>query len=345
MKRIVLDFDDTISFTKNRDWQHAEPNRPLIDKMRQLYLDGWQIDIFTARGSISCKTRAEADAKYRGDIEDWLLTHRVSYHTLSFDKPLATYYVDDKAMLPSEFIAADLHDLQGGLSGAEIYTDGHHVFKEDPNVFAVQEWFEKAEGIGLKVPKVEKVIGNTMTLDYIEHIPNYIEQKPMRALGLILEKLGIMSAQDSYTDQTFSDYCANIQSHLASAAGVFSPGLYGALLKQESRIDKDSFYHGDFGVGNMLFTPCNDLYLIDPIPNKFSCTEIDVAKFLASLLLFRDMTIHSDLFIFLKRQLKSYTSCTNSDTIEVLMACELVRVYKYSNEKDKVERIFNSVFK
>lgn len=345
MKRIVIDFDDTISFTKNRDWYNAEPNRPLIDKMRQLHLDGWQLDIFTARGSISCKTRAEADKKYRGEIEEWLLTHKVSYNSLSFDKPLATYYVDDKAMTPSEFVAADLHDLQGGLSGAEIYTDGTHVFKDDPNVFAVQEWFEKAEAIGLKVPKVETVIGNTMTLNYIDHIPNYIEEHPQRALGLIIEKLDLMGHKDTYTPYTFKDYARNIQSHLSDAAGVFPAGLYSALLRIETHLDKDSFYHGDFGVGNMLFTEDNELFLIDPIPHKFSCTEIDAAKFLASLLLFRRMTVLSDTFSFYRKMLKVYLGLAGSDALEVLIACEVLRVYKYSNDKDKVEEVFKSVFK
>ena len=71
-KRIVLDFDDTLAFTTNRDFKNAKPNKLLINKINQLYKDGWQIDIFTARGSISCETRADAEAKYGEEIRQWL---------------------------------------------------------------------------------------------------------------------------------------------------------------------------------------------------------------------------------------------------------------------------------
>ena len=63
-KRIVLDFDDTLAFPVNRDFKNAKPNKLLINKINKLHKAGWQIDIFTARGSISCETRADAEAKY-----------------------------------------------------------------------------------------------------------------------------------------------------------------------------------------------------------------------------------------------------------------------------------------
>ena len=36
-KRIICDIDDTISITKNRDWENAEPIRNVIDKLNYLY--------------------------------------------------------------------------------------------------------------------------------------------------------------------------------------------------------------------------------------------------------------------------------------------------------------------
>ena len=97
-KRIVLDFDDTLAFTTNRDFKNANPNIDLIEKTNQLFDEGWQIDIFTARGSLSCKTRKEARQKYEFEIEQWLLEHGVKYNLLSFEKPLAAYYIDDKGI-------------------------------------------------------------------------------------------------------------------------------------------------------------------------------------------------------------------------------------------------------
>lgn len=108
IKTIVFDFDDTISFAENRDWENAKANIPLIDKINSLYDKGWTILIYTARGSLSCKTREEAEQNNSNQIEGWLNRHGVKYHELSFKKPLAMYYVDDRAILPEDFIKLEL---------------------------------------------------------------------------------------------------------------------------------------------------------------------------------------------------------------------------------------------
>jgi len=107
-KSIVVDFDDTLSFTTDRDFKNATPNTPLIDKLNGLYNKGWNIRIFTARGNLSCDSRAEAIFIHKGIMEDWLEKHNVKYHELSFQKPLAEYYIDDKAITPEDFIKKEI---------------------------------------------------------------------------------------------------------------------------------------------------------------------------------------------------------------------------------------------
>ena len=51
---IIVDLDDTLSFTLDRDWENATPNTPLIEKLNKLYDNGYGIEIVTARGFISC---------------------------------------------------------------------------------------------------------------------------------------------------------------------------------------------------------------------------------------------------------------------------------------------------
>ena len=36
-KRIILDFDDTLAYTSNRDWANAKPNTALIEKCNSLF--------------------------------------------------------------------------------------------------------------------------------------------------------------------------------------------------------------------------------------------------------------------------------------------------------------------
>ena len=103
-KTIVVDIDDTISFTYNRDFDNSLPNQPVIDRINKLYDEGWNIILYTARGGKSCKTLEEKEAKYRLITEKWLKKNNVKYHSLMFGKPNADYYVDDKNISIEEFI-------------------------------------------------------------------------------------------------------------------------------------------------------------------------------------------------------------------------------------------------
>lgn len=47
----VVDLDDTICFTENRDFENSTPNKPVIDKINELYDKGFKIIIYTARRS------------------------------------------------------------------------------------------------------------------------------------------------------------------------------------------------------------------------------------------------------------------------------------------------------
>jgi len=101
---IVIDIDDTICFTENRDFDNSTPYQQVIDKINELYKEGWNIILFTARGAKSCKTLEEKELKYRDITERWLKKHNVNYHSLMFGKPNADYYVDDKNMSIDEFV-------------------------------------------------------------------------------------------------------------------------------------------------------------------------------------------------------------------------------------------------
>lgn len=102
--RFVIDIDDTILFTENRDFENSVPNIQVIKKINQLYDEGWEIILYTARGAKSCKTLEERIAKYEDVTKRWLEKNNVKYHDLVFGKMNATVYVDDKAMRPDEFI-------------------------------------------------------------------------------------------------------------------------------------------------------------------------------------------------------------------------------------------------
>jgi len=336
MRRVIFDFDDTIAFTRDRDWDNAEPNTQLITKINEMYNSGkWQIDIYTARGSISCKTREEASLKYRDSIESWLKKHDVLYHTLSFEKPLATYYVDDKALRPDEFIETTFNELEGGLSGSDIYTDGTLVYKQDPRAHIVRSWYEYSRD-WLNVPNVNSVIGDTIVMDYIHHNTHTLYIREPIALGLIQESLVHMKQLMPMNTATYDTYINRIHDHYKLSRNIEFESIYTDLLKYNLT---PSFAHGDFSVMNMLFTSDMRLFLIDPIPDVFGCTELDIAKFIASLHLqrYRLKTIN---------RIRGYMIQYNEldmNQLNAFVRAELLRVYKYHPNKQFIVECIRNV--
>jgi len=104
----VIDLDDTICFTENRDFIHSKPYKAVIRKINKLYDEGWYIIIYTARGARSCKTLEEREKKYREITENWLGNNGVKYHELVFGKMNADYYVDDKNLSIEEFLKCSI---------------------------------------------------------------------------------------------------------------------------------------------------------------------------------------------------------------------------------------------
>lgn len=334
-KRIILDFDDTLAFHQNRDWDNSKPNSRLIKKTNKLYDEGWTIDIFTARGNISCATREEAKQKYQPGMEAWLAKHGVKYHSISFDKPLAAYYIDDKGMHPDDFLDISIEKLEGGLSGSDIFTDGKFVHKLDKNAHIVRAWYEKVENIN--VPTVNRVVGDTITMDYIPHDKDFFEKNTYVALGLIQEALdNLKKNKVPDNDLTYDSYVKRIEDH-AELSGL----QYFKTLAQRLKffqVEK-SFSHGDFGITNMLFNN-KSMFLIDPIPNVFGCTELDAAKFIASLMINEYQPALVDMC---KNTMMLYNNI-GAYEFTSLIASEIIRVYKYHPNKEFIVECVRNVF-
>lgn len=108
---LVVDVDQTILIAHNRDYEHAEPIQPIIDKINYLFSQGWKIIIFSARGQLSMNGNMDQiEKKNRPVLEKWLKEHNVKYSILRFCKPYGAYYLDDKSLTPDEFLSRDLQE-------------------------------------------------------------------------------------------------------------------------------------------------------------------------------------------------------------------------------------------
>ena len=339
-KRIVIDFDDTLAFTTDRNWADAAPNVELIEKCNRLHDSGWTVDIYTARGSISCTTRAHAEGKYGPQIREWLVKHNVKYNLLSFDKPLAAYYIDDKGISPELFLDTDIRDLEGGLSGSDIFTDGQLVHKTDTNSHEAAAWLKYAMINNINVPKVERVVGDTITMEYITADHSYFENNPYKAIALIQETIESMEkVEEPNKELTFDDYIGRIVGHVKAANLCMFDDIAERLTTLHL---KPSFSHGDFGIKNMLFyeyAEGPELCLIDPIPACFGNKELDIAKFIASLIINKYSFKHQELAI---KTLCVYNELRIKE-IWLLVASEIIRVYKYHTDKDFIIQCVNDI--
>ena len=90
-KRFVFDIDGVIARAGGMNYDSAEPNFPMIQVINQLYEQGHEIVLFTARGYVT-------GIDWHEVTEKQLIRWGVKYHELYFGKPNADYYVDDRML-------------------------------------------------------------------------------------------------------------------------------------------------------------------------------------------------------------------------------------------------------
>lgn len=275
---MVVDLDDTISTTTSRDFENAKPITSVIDKINYLYDNGWEIVILTARGQLSCDGDVQkADLKYRGQIEAWLERHKVKYHTLSFNKILAAYYVDDKNLLPEDFVDLDIKVIKNGWSGAIVEKRGHFIYKTHPNANNEAFWYHRAKDI-VMTPKVHSLIGETICLEYLPPVIGYSFKLPV-AINMI-QSMAVVEQESP----SFSTYIDRMVNHFSYNGNYWE--LLDPLKERVEYFDGfKSFCHGDFSLDNILVSHCGEHYCIDPIydPNCYSSWLLDVSKLMHSL--------------------------------------------------------------
>jgi len=120
MRRIVVDLDGTLTIdSAGVPYEAKEPNQSLIDRLRAYKADGFEIIIATARnmrtygGSVGHIT-----AKTLPVVIDWLNRHGVPYDEIHVGKPWCGhdgFYIDDKAIRPSEFLNMDYAEIRAML--------------------------------------------------------------------------------------------------------------------------------------------------------------------------------------------------------------------------------------
>lgn len=106
---LVCDVDDTICFTTARDYAKSIANVPVIEKLRKAKELGYSIVLHTARGQgRSNGNVASVEEEVKAEIEAMCIKFDVPFDEIVLGKVWAKYYIDDKALRPSEFVSVEL---------------------------------------------------------------------------------------------------------------------------------------------------------------------------------------------------------------------------------------------
>ena len=114
---LVIDIDHTICVPNDAEkdtfekYGRAKPIPEMIAAIKKAKSDGYRIVLFTARRMATHNGDINRVIEDVGELTvNWLREHSVPYDELRFGKPNAVYYVDDKALLPNQFIDLIMRD-------------------------------------------------------------------------------------------------------------------------------------------------------------------------------------------------------------------------------------------
>lgn len=97
--KYVFDIDGTICTDTNGDYGLAQPILDRVNVVNNLYREGHQIILFTARGmGSSGNDEKKARKKWKNLTENQLHEWGVNYHHLFMGKPAGDIYIDDKGI-------------------------------------------------------------------------------------------------------------------------------------------------------------------------------------------------------------------------------------------------------
>ncbi len=124
MKKLVIDLDGTLTIDEPGPYPDKQPNLPLIAKLRDYHADGFAITIFTARSMRTYEGNVgKINLHTLPGVLAWLEKHQVPFDEVLVGKPwcgFTGFYVDDKAIRPSEFTSLSRTEIDALLEQEQV---------------------------------------------------------------------------------------------------------------------------------------------------------------------------------------------------------------------------------
>lgn len=109
---IVIDLDGTLTIPgSGADYADLQPNPAVVAQLRRYAAEGFRIAIMTARNMRSFENSiGRINAHTLPVAVEWLKRHDIPFDEIHVGKPWCGhegFYVDDRAIRPSEFVALE----------------------------------------------------------------------------------------------------------------------------------------------------------------------------------------------------------------------------------------------
>ncbi len=121
MKKLIVDLDGTITKGDTSDYRNVSPNLEVIDKLRFYKSIGYEVIIQTARNMRTFEGNVgKINIHTLPIITEWLNRHKVPYDEIHVGKPWCGFdgfYVDDRAVRPSEFTRMTPEEIEKLIAG------------------------------------------------------------------------------------------------------------------------------------------------------------------------------------------------------------------------------------
>lgn len=114
-KRVVIDVDGVLAKKDNNNYENKQVDHNVLDQLKEYDRQGFDIILYTARNMRTYDGRiGSINANTAPVLLDWLDENDVPYDEIFYGKPWCGYdgfYVDDKAVRPSEFLSMEHQEL------------------------------------------------------------------------------------------------------------------------------------------------------------------------------------------------------------------------------------------
>lgn len=123
MKNIIIDLDGTLTKDSATEYSNKPVRMDIVKKLREYKEMGFHITISTSRGMRSYNGDiGKINVNILPDILEWLNKHEIPYDCVVLGKPWCGFdgfYIDDKAIRPSEFARMSYQEVQTMLKQEE----------------------------------------------------------------------------------------------------------------------------------------------------------------------------------------------------------------------------------